>query len=86
MMAYTYAIDPKSMFEDRTAQFVSFGLPEADVTDVAQSVTDMWADASGGWVYEWSPGGSVHRSGRSLSGLVGLRMREVPLSSGWGQD
>ena len=28
-MSYTYNIDPKAMFEDRSKQFVSFGIPKA---------------------------------------------------------
>jgi esterase FrsA len=53
-MAYTYAIDPQAMFEDRTSQFVSFGLSLSDVTRVRDAVTDMWANEPGGRVYEWS--------------------------------
>ena len=53
-MAYTYPIDPKAMFEDRSSQFVSFGLSLSAVTMVRDDVTDMWADAPGGWPYEWS--------------------------------
>lgn len=53
-MAYIYPIDPQAMFEDRTHQFVSLGLPEAEVTQVRGAVTDMWVNGPGGWVYEWS--------------------------------
>jgi esterase FrsA len=51
---YTYDIDVQAMFDDRTHQFAKFGVPPADIESVRTSVTDMWADAPGGWVYEWS--------------------------------
>lgn len=51
---YTYDIDPQAMFDDRTHQFEKFGIPLADIEKVRGAVTDMWADAPGGWPYEWS--------------------------------
>jgi esterase FrsA len=51
---YTYEIDPQTMFEDRAHQFTAFGIPPADIDGVSAKVTDMWADAPGGWSYEWS--------------------------------
>lgn len=51
---YTYDIDPQAMFDDRTHQFAAFGLSLADIGTVRAQVTDMWADAPGGWSYEWS--------------------------------
>jgi esterase FrsA len=51
---YTYTIDPADMFEDRTHQFEKFGIPLDDIDRVRAAVTDMWADAPGGWPYEWS--------------------------------
>ena len=53
-MSYRYPIDAPAMFEDRTHQFVGFGLPIDDVTRVRAATTDFWADAPGGWVYEFS--------------------------------
>jgi hypothetical protein len=51
---YTYDIDPQAMFEDRAQQFEKFGIPCDDTARARAAVTDMWADAPGGWVYEWS--------------------------------
>jgi esterase FrsA len=51
---YTYDISAADMFEDRTHQFEKFGIPLDDIKRVGAAVTDMWADAPGGWVYEWS--------------------------------
>jgi len=51
---YTYDIDPQAMFEDRAQQFEKFGIPCDDIARVRAAVTDTWADAPGGWVYEWS--------------------------------
>jgi esterase FrsA len=53
-MSYTYAISPSAMFEDRFEQFVTLGIPRADVSSMRDTITDMWADAPNGWVYEWS--------------------------------
>ncbi|OBH45690.1 alpha/beta hydrolase [Mycobacterium mantenii] len=51
---YTYDIDTAAMFDDRTDQFAKFGIPLGDIERVRAAVDDMWADAPGGWVYEWS--------------------------------
>lgn len=51
---YTFDIDPQAMFDDRTHQFEKFGVPLDEIQQVRARVTDMWADAPGGWVYEWS--------------------------------
>jgi len=53
-MSFTYKIDPKAMFEDRFNQFILFGIPKADVLALRSAITDMWADAPGGWAFEWS--------------------------------
>jgi esterase FrsA len=51
---YTFDIDPQAIFSDRAQQFAGFGLPAADIDAVRVRVTDMWADAPGGWSHEWS--------------------------------
>jgi len=51
---YTYDVTAADMFTDRTHQFEKFGIPLDDINRVAAATTDMWADAPGGWVYEWS--------------------------------
>jgi esterase FrsA len=51
---YTYDIDSAAMFDDRTHQFEKFGIPLDEIESVRAATTDMWADAPGGWVYEWS--------------------------------
>lgn len=53
-MAYTYPIDPKAMFEDRFEQFVTLGVPRNEVAQMQAAIADMWADAPGGWPFEWS--------------------------------
>ncbi len=50
---YTYDI-AQDMFDDRTVQFAKFGVPLKDITRTRAATTDMWTDAPGGWVYEWS--------------------------------
>jgi esterase FrsA len=51
---YTYDIDAAAMFDDRTNQFEKFGIPLDEIEAVRAATIDMWADAPGGWVYEWS--------------------------------
>jgi esterase FrsA len=51
---YTYDIDAQAMFVDRTNQFEKFGISRDDIESVRAQVTDMWADAPGGWVHQWS--------------------------------
>ena len=53
-MGYTYPIDTKAMFKDRFEQLVTLGIPRAEVQEMADVITDMWADAPGGWPHEWS--------------------------------
>jgi len=54
VMSYTYNLSPASSFEDRYSQFIAFGIPKADVDTLRATIKDMWADAPGGWSYEWS--------------------------------
>jgi esterase FrsA len=51
---YTYEISAADMFEERAQQFEKFGIPMDDINRVRATVTDMWGDKPGGWVYEWS--------------------------------
>ncbi len=51
---YTYDVAASDMFTDRTDQFEKFGIPLDDINRVAAATADMWADAPGGWPYEWS--------------------------------
>jgi len=53
-MSYTYSITPHAMFEDRFEQFVALSVPRADVEEMRGAITNMWSDAPGGWVFEWS--------------------------------
>jgi esterase FrsA len=53
-MSYQFPVDPGSLLDERTAQFVNLGIPAADVAQLRGVVLDMWADAPGGWTWEWS--------------------------------
>ena len=53
-MSYTFPITPHAMFEDRFEQFAALGLPRTEVEEMRSAITDMWSDAPGGWVFEWS--------------------------------
>ena len=69
---YTYEIDTAAMFEDRTDQFTKFGIPADEIERVRTAITDMWADAPGGWAYEWSKLASEHadRGDHYLASLI----------------
>ena len=51
---YTYDISAADIFPDRAHQFEKFGIPLEGIERVRAAVKDMWADAPGGWVSEWS--------------------------------
>src|SRR5271170_8078154 len=53
-MSYTYSASPRALFEDRFEQFVALGIPRTEVEEMRGAITDMWSDAPGGWVFEWS--------------------------------
>jgi len=53
-MSYTYSASPRALFEDRFEQFVAFGIPRVEVEEMRDAITDMWSNAPGGWVFEWS--------------------------------
>jgi esterase FrsA len=52
-MSFTYDITPQAMFEDRFDQFVTLGIPRAEVEEMRGAITDMWSASPGGWVREW---------------------------------
>jgi len=53
-MSYEFPVDHRGLFEERTGQFLSFGLPVSDLEELRASINSTWADAPGGWSYEWS--------------------------------
>ncbi|MEY9894528.1 esterase FrsA [Catenulispora sp. MAP12-49] len=53
-MSYRWPLDPANLFAERRPQMLNLGLPAGDVDSVRTAIVDMWADAPGGWVYEWS--------------------------------
>ena len=53
-MSYQWSLDASELFGERYPQMVNTGLPVADIDSVRAAVTEMWADAPGGWVHEWS--------------------------------
>jgi len=53
-MGFTWPLDPQDLYRARYPQMVKTGLPPADAESVRETLTDMWADAPGGWVHEWS--------------------------------
>ncbi|MNV04395.1 fermentation/respiration switch protein [compost metagenome] len=53
-MPYTWSLDPEDLFAERYPQMTRQNLPPDDVDGVRARIQRMWADESGGWVYEWS--------------------------------
>ncbi|WP_067839446.1 alpha/beta hydrolase family protein [Nocardia lijiangensis] len=53
-MSFHWPLDPAELFGERYPQMVNTGVPAADVDAVRAAITDMWPDAPGGWVHEWS--------------------------------
>jgi esterase FrsA len=53
-MPYQWPLDPHELFDERYPQMINTGLPVLDVDKVRAAIADMWADAPGGWVFEWS--------------------------------
>ena len=53
-MPYQWPLDPRDLFTERYPQMVNTGLPAGDVDAVRAAIAEMWADAPGGWVHEWS--------------------------------
>ena len=53
-MSYQWPLDASELFGERYPQMLNTGLPVAEVDAVRAAITDMWPDAPGGWVHEWS--------------------------------
>ena len=53
-MPYQWPLDPAELFVERYPQMVNTGLPARDADAMRAAITEMWADAPGGWVFEWS--------------------------------
>lgn len=53
-MSFQWPVDAEDLFGERYPQMVNTGLPAPAVDAVRAAITQMWTDAPGGWVYEWS--------------------------------
>jgi esterase FrsA len=62
-MPYQWPLDPKELFVERYPQMVNTGLPAPDADAMRTAITDMWRDAPGGWVFEWSRLGARYAEG-----------------------
>lgn len=51
---FTFPLAPTDLFEERSPQFMAWGIPKAIIHAVEARVTDMWAEEPGGWTYEWT--------------------------------
>jgi esterase FrsA len=50
---FTFPLDPGDVFEERTRQFVGWGIPRRTVAAVREEVRDMWSEERGGWTPAW---------------------------------
>jgi esterase FrsA len=53
-MSFQWPVNAEDLFGERYPQMINTGLPAPDVDAVRAAITQMWTDAPGGWVYEWS--------------------------------
>ena len=74
-MSYQWPLDASELFGERYPQMINTGLPVTDIDAVRAAITDMWPDAPGGWVHEWS------KLGRSYA-EAGAHQRAA-LAYGW---
>jgi esterase FrsA len=51
---FTFPLSPEELFAERAAQMRGWGISADAVRSVRASAKDMWSDAPGGWVYEWT--------------------------------
>jgi esterase FrsA len=78
-VSYEWPLDPQDLFGERYAQMTNTGLPAGDVDAVRDAVTDMWADAPGGWVFEWSKlAGSYVAAGSHLQAALAYGWAKFP--------
>jgi esterase FrsA len=63
-LSYQWPLDPQGLFTERYAQMLHTGLPVDDVDAVCAAIAEMWTDAPGGWVYEWSKLAAGYTAGR----------------------
>jgi len=49
-----YRLTPADLFNDRTGQWLASGIPAQVLSTARNSITDMWFEGPGGWVYEFS--------------------------------
>jgi esterase FrsA len=74
-MSFQWPLNAQELFGERYPQMANTGLPVADIDAVRAAITDMWPDAPGGWVHEWS------KLARSYA-EAGLHQRAA-LAYGW---
>jgi esterase FrsA len=66
-MAYRFDAVPKALVAERRAQFVALGIPAKTVDGVAGRLgEELWDDAPGSWVSEWSAEAAAAEAGGDL--------------------
>ena len=51
---FTFDVPPDALFDERTRQFTSLGIPRRAVTRARNEIHDMWGMADDGWVPVWA--------------------------------
>ncbi|WP_113704744.1 alpha/beta hydrolase [Nonomuraea lactucae] len=64
---FTFPVDPQAIFDERTAQFLAWGIPKATIAQARTEIRDMWGTAGDGWTPTWARHAEQARSeGRLL--------------------
>ena len=81
-IGFTYEIAPEAQFEDRYQEMITLGIAKADVDKLRATITDMWADAPGGWAYEWSAVAATYRKqGDLLKAALAYSFAKFPCAA-----
>ena len=82
-MSYEWPVDPQDLFSERYPQMINMGIPAKDAAAMRSAITQMWPDAPGGWVYEWSQLGSGYaQAGRhDLAMLAYVRIPAIVITA-----
>lgn len=64
---FTFPLNPSDLFNERSRQFQSWGIPRSTIKEVQYAIQDMWREAPGGWTHEWfQRGKQAEQQGKML--------------------
>ena len=77
-MSDTYEVDAKAVFNSRFESVRRFGIPRAQSKPCRTKITDMWADAPGGWPFEWSGWRELSGAGKPFLASIAYGYAKFP--------